>query len=182
VPLFGSAEDASFVKNINKELLQNVIGNEVELYKLSLDDTKVNIYSEGTVKTYYNPIKVCAIIDNQQNVAEDGEVGLDKSRLTTFGFLRDHLKQIQFVIEVGDIIGWDNAYFEVDNILDGQYWIGRNNETLLGNEQNQLSNFYGLSVSVIAECHIARESSIQLSNTNYGIPKTQNNISIPKNL
>lgn len=169
------------VRSINKELLHKVITNEVELYKLSIDDSDINIYGEGAVKVYYNPVKMCALIQHDPSVTQDGEIIIDKTKDSVFGFLKDDLKNYNVVIEVGDIISWDAIYYEVDNIRTNQYWMGRNNQTLIANS-NDFSTGFGYAISVIAECHQTKESSLQLSNTNYGIPKTQLNFSLPKNL
>ena len=47
--LFGSARDASLVRSINRELINEFIDTEVAFYKLSLEDTRSNIYDESIV-------------------------------------------------------------------------------------------------------------------------------------
>lgn len=178
--LFGSGRDASLIRSINRELIHNILSIEVELYKLSLDDTPINIYNESNLKTYYNPVKMCCLLNKQPTTAENGEFGIDFSRTAEFGFLRDDLKDINFVLETGDIISWDNNYFEIDNVRGSQYWIGRNEETLPAVISNEIDE-YGYSVSIICETHQVRISSLQLNDTNYGVPKTQTQTKTFKN-
>ena len=52
--LFGSGRDASFVRGINKEIVNKYVDTEVEIYKLSLEDTVSNIYDESSEKYYFN--------------------------------------------------------------------------------------------------------------------------------
>ena len=45
--LFGSARDASLVRTVNRELINNLIDTEIAFYKLSLQDTQANMYDEA---------------------------------------------------------------------------------------------------------------------------------------
>lgn len=177
--LFGTARDASLIRSINRELIHKILSIEVELYKVSLDDTAINIYNESNSKAYYDPIKMCCLLTKQPSTANDGEFGIDFSRTVEFGFLRDDLKEIGLVLETGDIISWDNNYFEIDNVRGSQYWMGRNEETLLAVTNNEIDEF-GYSVSIICETHQVRISSLQLVDTNNGIAKKQVNIKPPR--
>ena len=56
--LFGSSRDASLIRAINKELINNFIDVEVAWYKLSLQDTQSNMYDEADNKTYYAPMRI----------------------------------------------------------------------------------------------------------------------------
>ncbi len=179
--LFGSGRDASLIRSVNRELIHNILSIEVEIYKLSLDDTSINLYNESNLKTYYNPVKMCCLFNKQPITADDGDFGIDFNRTIIFGFLRDDLKDISLVIEAGDIIGWDGNYFEIDNVRGQQYWVGRNEETLLAVTDSRIDE-YGYSVSIICEAHQSRISSLQIVDTVYGSPNAQSNITPPRNL
>ena len=178
--LFGTARDASLIRSINRELIHSILSIEVELYKLSLENTAINIYNESNSKTYFNPVKMCCILNKQSPEAEDGDFGIDFTRTVQFGFLRDDLKDIEMSLETGDIISWDSNYFEIDNVKGSQYWMGRNEETLLAFTSNEIDE-HGYSVSIICESHQVRISTLQLTDTNYGTTKSQMKIKIPKN-
>ena len=51
--LFGSARDASLVRSVNRELINNFIDTEVAFYKLSLEDTRANMYDEADNKVIF---------------------------------------------------------------------------------------------------------------------------------
>ena len=47
--IFGSARDISMFRKINRELLGDVITQQLAVYKYALDKTKVNMYGEASV-------------------------------------------------------------------------------------------------------------------------------------
>ena len=46
--IFGSQRDVSFFRHINRELLWDVVTQQCAVYKLKLDQTKINIYGEAS--------------------------------------------------------------------------------------------------------------------------------------
>ena len=47
MPLFHGQRDAGLVHKFNMELITDIIDTEVAVYKLSIPDTKTNIYNES---------------------------------------------------------------------------------------------------------------------------------------
>ena len=45
--LFGSGRDFDLLVNINRELVHDLIEQEILYHKLSLEDTEVNLYGES---------------------------------------------------------------------------------------------------------------------------------------
>jgi len=75
------------------------------------------------------------------------EFGPDAQQTVTFSFLRNNLiDKGNVVIEVGDVIEWNYAYFEVDTI---------NENKLIGGNVEQ--NF-----DVIASAHMTRQSKLNI--------------------
>ena len=66
MPLFGSRSDARLINSITRELFHNYISNEVELYKLALNETEVNLYGESNNKTYFQPIRLFSNITKDE--------------------------------------------------------------------------------------------------------------------
>ena len=77
MPLFHGQRDAGLVHKFNMELIVDIIDTEVGLYKLSLDNTKTNIYDESDKKVYHQPIKIPSLINRQQQTFEGNEFGQD---------------------------------------------------------------------------------------------------------
>ena len=53
--LYGGARDMSLFRNINREVMHNIISQQCVLYKYDLEETKVNIYGEAANEKYYHP-------------------------------------------------------------------------------------------------------------------------------
>ena len=102
--LFGSARDASLVRSVNRELINNFIDTEVALYKLSLEDTRANMYDESDSKVYYSPLRINCIIEKSEKSYQADDAGYDSTREGFFNFLRDDLKDNNIIIEEGDVI------------------------------------------------------------------------------
>ena len=109
MPLFHGQRDAALVHKFNVELIQDIIDTEVALYKLSLDDTKANIYDESDKKVYQLPIKIPSIINRQPQTFEGTEFGQDYTQSCDFGFIRELLKQYATYVEVGDVIEYNGV-------------------------------------------------------------------------
>ena len=86
--LFGSAKDFNTMMGINYELIKDVISQAVGYYKISLADTKVNLYGEATNKQYIGPVLLNCLIDRGDFSMDVKEQGLDRTRPVTFRFLR----------------------------------------------------------------------------------------------
>ena len=108
--IFGSARDASLIRHINRELINDFIDVEVAYYKLSLEETRANMYDESDKKIYYQPMRLnCLAMKDEKSYTGDDN-GYDSSRTGEFNFLRDDLKDKNVIIEEGDILEWDNEY------------------------------------------------------------------------
>lgn len=167
MPLFGSSRDSKFLLGINRELIKKYIDMEVDVYKMSIVDSNINIYGESTLKEYYNPVRVHAIIQKDQKTFSTEQIGYDVNRTVKFSFIKDDLKCLNLFLEAGDIISWDTEYYEIDMIHGTQYWGGRNNETLPGNVLNEHGE-YGYQVSLIAETHLSRQTRLQIKDVRVG--------------
>ena len=113
-PLFGGKRDISLFRKLNRELINRIIHVDVGIYKLVLDDTKTNVYGEAPDKVYYKPLKCPVLVGRDGQSYEGNEFGTDYTAQSTFAFLRDDLKLIDLLPEVGDILVWDNEYYELD--------------------------------------------------------------------
>ena len=96
--LFGSDRDASLVRTVNRELINNFIDVEIAFYKLSLEDTRANMYDESDSKVYFSPMRIncLALKDEKTYIGDDV---YDQTRTGEFAFLRDDLKDKNIIIE-----------------------------------------------------------------------------------
>lgn len=150
--LFGSMRDAKFLASINAELINAIVDTEIEFFKLILETTEANIYGESDSKSYYDSLLLPCMITKDEKSAAMDDYGHTYTRTLTFGVSRDLLEKADFYPEVGDIVFWDNEYYELDNVDANQYFTGKNPETWPNGDS------HGYSVSVICNAHATRQT------------------------
>ena len=147
--LFGSSRDVSTFKGIARELLENVISQQIGYYKYMLNDTTVNVYGEGVDRYYIGPVLINCLIERGDYAAASVDQALDVNRPATFRFLKDHLKDANIVPEIGDVVMYNELYYEVDNVNENQLILGKDNDYAYS---DGLENF-GNSFSIILTTH-----------------------------
>jgi hypothetical protein len=153
--LFGGARDVSVFRHVNRELLGNVITQQCALYKFSLEQTTVNMYGEASEgKFLEGPYLFNSLITVNDNTSPVSELGVDFDWGITAAFLRDDLVIADVHPEVGDIILYQESYFEIDNTNETQYFVGKNPDFPYGpNPLNSGLENFGYNVSVICTAH-----------------------------
>jgi len=159
--IFGSQRDFSTLVGINRELLSDVIEQEILYYKLSLEQTQVNIYGEGMDKIFWEPVKLNCLITRGDQVNTPDDFGPDLTRESSFVFLREDLTLVNVVPEVGDIILWHENYYEVDNTVENQLFLGKDNSYNF----TQYGPDFGASVSIICQTHLTRADRVGITRT-----------------
>lgn len=162
--LFGSSRDFSFVQKINNELLEDVIQQEVDYFKLYLPQTKAadtaNLYGEASSqKTYYQPVRLACLVDRTagfQSLADD-QFGIDVNATYTFSFLRPKLEELELVPQIGDIIEDRGRYFEVDNVNEIQFFLGKDKDY-----GKNVGAEFGRNISIQITSHLARVARLQI--------------------
>ena len=165
--LFGSSRDISVFRYINRELLGDIINQQVAYYKFVLEKTKTNIYGEAAGNKYFHPPVLfnCLIERNDQAYPVDG-FGVDLIWGANFAFLLDDLRTANVFPEIGDIIMYQEGYFEVDTIINNQLFVGKDPD--YPNEANPLNpglaNF-GWDVSIICKTHYTPADKVNIDRT-----------------
>ena len=156
--LFGSARDLNLLSKINRELLSDVVEQEILYYKISLEDTSANLYGEALEKIFLTPVKLNCLITRGDQVITVDEMGPDLNRESSFAFLRKDLEDSVVVPEVGDVLLWEENYYEVDTVRENELFLGRDNSYNL----TDYGAKFGKSVSIIVDCHLTRADRVGL--------------------
>ena len=154
--IFGSQRDFRLLIGINRELVSNVVEQEILYYKHSTEQTQVNIYGEGMEKVFWSPVKLNCLIDRGDQQTTSDDFGPDSIRDTQFKFIRQDLLEVKTFPEVGDIIQWNEDYYEVDNTTENQLFLGKD-------ENYNLTSYgpnYGGTLSIICICHLTRADKV----------------------
>jgi len=160
--LFGGERDRKFIASIANEVVTAIVDTEIEFFKLILDATKVNIYGESTKKEYYNSIILPCLITKEPKSAQNEDYGHTYTRTLEFALSRDIINKSKLEPDAGDIVFWDNEYYELDNVDANQYWTGKNQETSPAGVE------YGYSVATLCEAHATRLTAQQIKNLRHG--------------
>lgn len=150
--LFGGMRDAKFLAAINSELINAIIDTEIEFFKLQIEQSATNIYGESERKAYYDSVLIPCIITKDEKSSAMDDYGHTYTRTSKFAISRDLLERIGLYPQPGDIIFWDNEYFEIDGVDANQYFAGKNPETWPNGSS------HGYSVSIICDAHATRQT------------------------
>ena len=152
---YGSERDISLFRHLNRELMGDIITQQCAIYKFKLDETNVNIYGEAAGEKYYmGPVLFNCLVERRDQEYPETDLGTDFNWGANFKFLRDDLVDSDVVPEVGDIILYQEGYYEVDSIIANQYFMGKNPD--YPNSPNPLNpdlDKFGYNVSIICQTH-----------------------------
>lgn len=160
--LFGSNRDFNLLVNVSRELVKDIIEQEVLYYKLDLYGTEANIYGEALEKVYKSAVKLNCMITRGDQVITVDEFGPDLNREMSFAFIKHDLIDIDMFPEVGDVITWHEDYFMVDTVRENQFFLGRDNQYNL----TSYGNNFGSSVSIVLDCHLTRIEDLGINFAN----------------
>ena len=149
--LFGSKKDFGLFTKMNRELLRDIIEQEVAFYKVAIEDTQANIYGESLEKTFYSPIIMQCLITRGDQVYTTDNFGPDVARDLSFAFLRDDFIDLNLVPEVGDIIMSAEDYYEIDSVVENEYFFGKDPAY-----NYDRTDKYGKSISIKCNAHLTR--------------------------
>jgi hypothetical protein len=148
--LFGRRRDVLLINSINRELLPDIITQQVGYYKVTLGASQTNIYGEAIDKFVSEPALINCLVTRGDQTWTSDVFGPDTSRALTFAFFTEDLKDLQLLPEVGDVIFYYENYYEVDGVVDNQYFVGKVPEYSYSEGLNQ----FGSSISIICSTHL----------------------------
>ena len=125
---FYSQKDIDTFDKFNKELVGNlsteqdgIINQPVIIYKVSVTDTEVNMYGETSQGKVFKPgVQIVALVNAEDQTTTTDEFGPYLQQNGEFSFIRQSLVDINFVVEIGDVINWNNGYWEISLINENQ--------------------------------------------------------------
>ena len=151
---FYPPKDMDLIDRFNRELVGDArigkdgfIGQEVIIYRVSVQDTKANMYGESADgKTFRPGVKLSCVIDAEDFDFETNEFGPDNRQNVTFAFQGDYLIDVNFRPNIGDIVSWNDGYFEINSFNENQ---------LVGGQTDN-------NHSIVATAHLVRLSSLNI--------------------
>jgi len=172
--LYGENRDVSLFRHLNRELINNIIEQKVGYYKINLDKTIPNVYGESPKKAYNDPVLVNCLIERGDTEPVTDDFGMDIIRSIKCRFLRDDLAGIDLstelpadgkgftynvVPEVGDVVLWNNDYYEVNNVNENQLIVGKDPSYSYASQ----TDAFGSSWSIILDCFYIRPEKLGIT-------------------
>jgi hypothetical protein len=123
-PFFTSPKEIYMFDSINEELIDDMVGQFIDIYKILINDTNTNLYGESQVKYYNKAFRINCLIKYEAPEVDSTEVGSDLNTNIEALFHREALSNANFIPEIGDIIEWNNFYFEIGSVTEPQLIAG----------------------------------------------------------
>jgi hypothetical protein len=139
--------DVRFMNSLNGELMLDIIEQVVVVFKINPNETQPTVYGESMDKIYYQGLETtCLVESDPQSTLYEG-FGPDVKKGTIFRFHQKLCEIKKVYPEVGDILMWENTYFEISNIVENQF---------LGGQPEK-------NYSFLCNAHMTRKSKLNIS-------------------
>ena len=147
-PFFMAKKEYDLLNTMNEELIDEIVGQSVDVYKINIENTEENLYGESSTKYYDVGFRVnCLILFNEPEITQD-EFGADTNSSIEMFFQRENLASgsLNFYPEIGDIVDWNDYYWEINGTTEPQLFAGHPN----------------FKHNIVATAHRSRLSSLQI--------------------
>ena len=147
-PFFVPQKEFDLINSMNEELIDELVGQSVDIYKVNIERTNENVYGESTTKYYDIGFRVnCLILYNEPEILQD-DFGADNNSSIEMYFQRENLASgsLNFYPEAGDIVDWNDIYWEINGTTEPQLFAGHPN----------------FKHNIVATAHRSRLSSLQI--------------------
>jgi len=147
-PFFVPQKEIKVIDSMNEELIDEIIGQSVDIYKVEVDDTETNIYGESATKYFSVGFRVnCLIRYNEPETLQD-DFGADVNTTIDLYFQRNNLASgsLNFYPEIGDVVDWNQHYWEMDSVT----------------EPRLIAGHQGYRHNIVSRAHRSRLSSLQI--------------------
>ena len=125
MPKFILGRDVNFFKSIARELVDDVVQNTIVLFKINLNETKINLYGESVNKTWHAGVELYALLQKDAEISIYEGFGPDTTQNITFKVDRFMCEEKNTYPEIGDVIYFDGSYSEIGNTNEVQFVGGQ---------------------------------------------------------
>ena len=117
--LFITERELSFISDITKEVIKDVIGQRVFYYPVSEEKTRTHgVYNEATSKIFDNPIELDCLVDsNFQTETKIDQFGIDAQyKVEIFVQYRDIVEK-GINPSIGDYFSFSTIFYEITDLV-----------------------------------------------------------------
>lgn len=114
-PLFTGQKEADFVKQINDEVIERVVGQQILYFPISREHSNYHpLYGEAIEKTYLPPVRVYSRVKWNGTKTEFTKYGVDRRPQIVVDFHKRRLTEDQdLYVRVGDFVRYGDFDYEI---------------------------------------------------------------------
>lgn len=126
-PLFMGRKERNYVKQINDEIVERVVGQTTVYYPIDLKSTNFHhLYGEAIEKSFLPPIRVYALVKWEGDETSTDLTVLDRVAKITVNFHRRRLTEDQdLYVREGDFILYAGRFWEIVKLFDPRLLFGQ---------------------------------------------------------
>ena len=122
---FAGRKELNFVNSITKELIQNIVGQEVYYYSIAADQTKTNdLYNEAIRKTWNEPVKCNALVYYENLNEVVGALPPDSKFRVDIFFHKGEMDERNLSPKMGDFVQFGQIMYEIYSVSEPQIAFG----------------------------------------------------------
>ena len=126
-PLFTGKKEKDFVKQVNDEIIESVVGQTIVYYPISLEHTNFHdVYGEAVDKNFLNPVRVYAMVKYESQNTTTTPLGVDRIEKISVMFHKRRLTEDQdLFVREGDFIQYGNHLYEILSLTEPKWLFGQ---------------------------------------------------------
>jgi len=126
-PLFTGKKEKDFVKQVNDEVIERVVGQTIVYYPISLEHTNFHeIYGEAIEKNFLNPVRVYAMVKYDSQNTTTTPLGVDRVEKISVFFHKRRLTEDQdLFVREGDFVLYGDFYYEIMKLEEPKKLFGQ---------------------------------------------------------
>jgi hypothetical protein len=127
-PLFFNQRERDFVKQVNDEVIERVIGQKLAYYSIDLETSDFNLYGECVTKNFLSPVLVHALIQWDGVKTSSSKHYADAEQTMTVHFQKRRLAEDQdLFVRIGDFVAYGDTFYELVELHEKRKLFGNIN-------------------------------------------------------
>jgi hypothetical protein len=129
---FVTEREIAFIDAINKELLQDVVQQEVLYYAISQAESQFHpLYGESIRKAWCAPVRTNPLVQWDNPNEESTGAGVDSKYNIEAYFYNAELRERNLVPKTGDFVEFGQIFFEITSVTEPQLVFGQINNKVM---------------------------------------------------
>ena len=126
-PLFTGKKEKDFVKQVNDEVLERIVGQTILYYPISLEHTNYhNLYGEAIEKSFLNPVRVYAMVKYESESTTTTPLGVDRIEKISIMFHKRRISEDQdLFVREGDFVQYGEFFYEILSLTEPKWLFGQ---------------------------------------------------------